>query len=1545
MSDFLKLKEVLANIERDIQRVPGLEPNLRKRRILLRKLRTLRRECKRELRRLSAEEAEIIQDVVEDRQEIVEEVEARVDEQVQDQCPAIVQSMRIDDSSAKLVIECPVQTGSNIDAMIQTTLSQVDAKLHSVLEGNQGLTRFLHVHVELSGVVSTGSATNIRRFATFNTPIRNLDIVSQCISNLDKELYASVFNMTTLFICQFHFIVNAESPRAGNNVTSNARHDNHDRRVEKAHSYLEIKNSDNRCLGRACYLANMFHKLERNSEIREKLSRQQYYAERKKLTKYAVEGQKGYKLHSKRMIAFFKTNRYQPIIDNVKAKLEDTYEMAKIFKKNIIVWSRSQGDVLAKSIYSDECSEYLHLVYYDEHFDVLLCPIKFFGGCMNSFTGACYHCLEVTARTNNKAIFKSLYTQKKHITTCSHYRQQTGKTVTDFQEQCEKCGKFLSKTKEHKCIIQCHVCYEPLYPDKPDDHELSIKNHKCFLNAADVKEMTKCNKYIMYDYETYVDPQTKQHIPNLVVAQYSDPKDFQSYVADTKRKEKKDELDIFPDDTIFNGSIIFTRPCIPDSLITQYREDGHVVIVDEDVNKAFADWCLLKRHKGKDFYAHNGAKYDNLLIYKELRNRRESEGLQLKINNNGQSITGITVKSQFTKINFKDSYKVLSIPLGGFHFNLDLDTDVKKGYFPHFFNTIENQNYIGAYPAKSFYGYDTMTDKAKADFDKWYRTTEGQTFDFQQEFIDYCISDVHVLKDGMLKFRKVFADILTESGFKAFDCFTASTTAALSMIVYRTYFQGRNRIPIERIPRKFTQSKIAAQWLKYVEKCCGYDDLRTFSNGEVIIEANGVRYPVDGYSESKKTIFQFDGCYFHGHNCPIGRRKADNFVVDKYKINENQKHTQKRDKALKKWCEENGFTYQVMHECQWEELRQNPIVSKELPKLGDVTFVKTISPREGFGGGRTNATQLYVNCEGTEEELCYVDFTSLYPYIYRILPLPRSHGIQTERYEAKQFMSDYFDVKQRLGFGDRNRYNSIELINEMIVDAYEYSDTWDKIPLGLIKCRVSIPKHLVHSPLGCKQVIQGETKLVFDNRDKIQTIPTPELYRLLDLGGEILEIYNAFIFEEIEHTLFQDFCDFFFKLKTVNAGLGDIGTEDDLAEYIQEYNRRYKYPIKIEDFPRNEDGQIVKRNGLKLLAKLLINSFFGKFGQDNSRYSSGKILHDANEILFFFNDKSFDIQTLESIYEADDLMFVTCKTKEDATRVSQYQNCCVASLITASARSKLYDLIHEIDGQCTSIQESKVCYFDTDSVIFRGTPLEIKELQHQFEFSCFLGGLTFEFDFDKYRCQEFCGLGPKTYSLKLVDRNNPENISYLVKSKGFTLNGENAKAINHHTYKSAALSYVAIAEKYGITMSEAQNLMKQLSLVINKSSTEKLHLTGEPDIDRIIQDKIAFQKGLVEIEKKYSNCTSGNPIYHELREKHALKNEFMKRVDNHLIKFLPALSHLFKRDVKESSITSIVQLKYATVNYNKRQLHSYTRKPNGDVAVIYTNPYSWSPFR
>ena len=100
---------------------------------------------------------------------------------------------------------------------------------------------------------------------------------------------------------------------------------------------------------------------------------------------------------------------------------------------------------------------------------------------------------------------------------------------------------------------------------------------------------------------------------------------------------------------------------------------------------------------------------------------------------------------------FKDSICFLPFPLSAFPSTFVL-TELKKGFFPHLFNAIQNQEYEGPMPPREYYDPDGMSQKEKAEFEEWY----NQQVTSNHEMEEYCISDVKLLKDACIAFQREF---------------------------------------------------------------------------------------------------------------------------------------------------------------------------------------------------------------------------------------------------------------------------------------------------------------------------------------------------------------------------------------------------------------------------------------------------------------------------------------------------------------------------------------------------------------------------------------------------------------------------------------------------------------------------------------------------------------------------------------------------------------------------------------------------------------------
>jgi hypothetical protein len=66
--------------------------------------------------------------------------------------------------------------------------------------------------------------------------------------------------------------------------------------------------------------------------------------------------------------------------------------------------------------------------------------------------------------------------------------------------------------------------------------------------------------------------------------------------------------------------------------------------------------------------------------------------------------------------------------------------------------------------------------------------------------------------------------------------------------------------------QKFSQNSFEAyRWLTYVSKANSIDIRTAFNEGEKRLGRRQI--PVDGWDPKSKTVYQFHGCFWHGHDC------------------------------------------------------------------------------------------------------------------------------------------------------------------------------------------------------------------------------------------------------------------------------------------------------------------------------------------------------------------------------------------------------------------------------------------------------------------------------------------------------------------------------------------------------------------------------------------------------------------------------------------------------------------------------------------------------
>ena len=133
--------------------------------------------------------------------------------------------------------------------------------------------------------------------------------------------------------------------------------------------------------------------------------------------------------------------------------------------------------------------------------------------------------------------------------------------------------------------------------------------------------------------------------------------------------------------------------------------------------------------------AHNFQGYDGYFVVGKYRKqnhvirqiRNGAKLLQVKHNN----------------IRFIDSLSFFQMPLSALPKTFGI-TELKKGFFPHLFNTPEHQDYVGSVPALNYYMPENMMPKERKALEERHKKQREKNveFNFQNELLAYCESDV-----------------------------------------------------------------------------------------------------------------------------------------------------------------------------------------------------------------------------------------------------------------------------------------------------------------------------------------------------------------------------------------------------------------------------------------------------------------------------------------------------------------------------------------------------------------------------------------------------------------------------------------------------------------------------------------------------------------------------------------------------------------------------------------------------------------------------------
>ena len=373
--------------------------------------------------------------------------------------------------------------------------------------------------------------------------------------------------------------------------------------------------------------------------------------------------------------------------------------------------------------------------------------------------------------------------------------------------------------------------------------------------------------------------------------------------------------------------------------------------------------------------------------------------------------------------------------------------------------------------------------------------------------------------------------------------------------------------------------------------------------------------------------------------------------------------------------------------------------------------------RDSLRGGRTdkrcNWLDITPEAKIAGDKISYFDFKSLYPSVQKC-SIHNTHfptGIPT----WGRFNGPTTNEKLKLLMGNKTGF--------LRVDCH---------PL----------KYVTHPTLhrvGAENLEDDSSKrLLFElSSHSLETYAWPELLEAME-SGEIMvdHVYDVILFDKGTDT-FNDYVDFFFKVK--------------------------------------DQAEADKNEGLRSLAKLLLNSLWGKLGQRS---------YAVDEWVTY--DERLDFLT--SKFESGEYELISCIIKDDHRAYFKYriiddlaslQNTAyqIAAFVSMWGRVVLHKKLLRQHGQ-------RALYCDTDSAIIytRGTTNDIIPYQGNK-----LGDLTDEVkkiapkDFINPYIKEVVFIAPKTYALKIMD--DHDKVYNKVVCKGFEPSFNSSKTLHFQAMK------------------------------------------------------------------------------------------------------------------------------------------------------------------
>lgn len=850
-------------------------------------------------------------------------------------------------------------------------------------------------------------------------------------------------------------------------------------------------------------------------------------------------------------------------------------------------------------------------------------------------------------------------------------------------------------------LMRCHTCNAPM---ENGVHQGQL-DHECYMKTNMKIKMGEEKDYYVFDFETKQERRdtttTMVHTVNLVCVQSMYP--------------------------LENGEY-----------------DKHVFHTLAEFVKYIMEHSTVKRV----YLAHNGSKFDTPFIARYLEdNMIPFESIPTP--SSMHAFLSLTIRfGNDASATFLDFRHFMPGSLKNIANAFGLDSvNLSKGDFPHLFNDGTHDAYVGAIPElhhpKDYWCLNSKRSQEDVDeFKEWYQsqtlifctcvgscTCTKRKWDFQEIITEYCLMDVAVLAECAKRYRDWMVNLgqgedevsdeneWVPTGVDPFQYLTAPQVCQIIQLAglpeeYRAV-TTRWRVRAERI-------KLAIPWMERMQGMYTNGKIHHVGNStKEFWEPKTKRY-IDGISDGEEMhVFVCLNCQFHG--CARCYYEEIMTGVD-HPVRPSTYAGVQNDTE---WFVTNllrNYGSERVH-ITWEHEVKEMNFNDYERELGNMAI-----HREMFYGGRAEVFKVFANAAMLPGyEIKHMDVRSLYP--------DRCRSIET-----------FVGVPQHLCNRDIDRRRVLD------------SESYDRY-MGYVRCTV-VPNE--KCLLGLLPLHDPESKrLTFPLNKMTGTWGTEELRLAWNNGYEILDIYEVYHWppEERSNAFFWGFVNYFYRIKMEAEGWKKLGgtsetpSEEDKTRLVQEMG------VENNGLSLVRPDRVRKNETLRAMAKLMLNSNWGKYGQ-NAHTDHFTTIYGYRDFSALWNDPHVDRSKMCFRYLSDGVFKVKYHMYDDFAEPNSRTNIHIAAQVTESARVVLM-------SKMIQWGPSQICACDTDSImgiVKIGEPdMTGRGLGHWVD------------EHPHARITRFMALAPKFYHMEL------EGEEDHLRCKGIMMNWVNRARINGYT--------------------------------------------------------------------------------------------------------------------------------------------------------------------